>query len=378
MRIGILTFHKSINYGSVLQAFALQSKLQSLGYDVSIIDYEPEKYLEMTKLFLTNGSVYQNLNILPIAFFQKHKQNMFKRFRSNRLNLSENTYYYNSDFRELNNNYDCIICGSDQIWNVAIKDCDDVYFLPGINIKKIAYSISVGNSGNALLTSDKELAQWINEFSSISVREKETIDIIRELIGYEKSIQQTLDPTLLLDKETYLKYMSHSYVSGDYIFLYNIWNGSDGFEIAETISEKLGMPVYAMLPAKNLTGLLKIKNHSIKFILYHSKPEDFLSLIQKASFVITDSFHGTAFSLIFEKQFISVNYKKDEHQYKNDVRIINILGLFNLNDRYISKYDDISIINSNQVDYDVVTPVRKQLAENSIDILVNAIENGQK
>ena len=129
LRIGILTFHKSINYGSVLQAYALSKTLKDAGYSVEIIDYEPQRYEEIYSLYLKNNSLHHVLsNVLkrfPYRVAYKNRVNAFKNFRQTYLPLSKEKYFFDSDLEVLNDRYDVLIVGSDQVWNVFAYDCDD-------------------------------------------------------------------------------------------------------------------------------------------------------------------------------------------------------------------------------------------------------------
>lgn len=376
MKIGILTFHKAINYGSVLQAWSLQQFLCSEGHDVEIIDYEPAAW---KKIYKTSFKVKRLSDLkrliycLPLLPFYNKKCKNFNLFREKKLKLSQKKYNINSDFSNLSNEYDCIICGSDQIWNIKIADCDPIYFLPNIDTKKIAYAVSVGNSDFVDIENENLLRNYILDFEHITVREQKTIEKLSAFAKTEIVKYCTLDPTLLHKKEEFYQIIEKRIVKENYIFLYNIWNSNDGFKIAKKISKVKGLPVYTILCVSNFRLVLRIKNNSIKILFLNSSPSDFLSLIKYSSFVITDSFHGTAFSLIFEKPFICVNYKKENGEYKNDVRLNNILGNFELNYRYISLSQIDEFDFSKEIDYLKITEKRLILAEQSKNILKNQL-----
>lgn len=378
MKIGILTFHKAINYGSVLQTWSLQEFLKSEGHDVEIIDYEPGAWKSIYGTFnkikgFTN--LKRNLKLLPLSYFYIKKSKNFENFRNEYLNLSVNKYYIGSDFSSFSEKYDCIICGSDQIWNIKIADCDPIYFLPNLKIKKkIAYAVSVGNSDFVDIDNSEQLKKWILDFDHITVREQKTIEKLCNFTKINVATYCALDPTLLHTKEVFDKIISKRIVKEDYIFLYNIWNDNDGFRIAKEISKQKGLPVYTVLSVRNLRLAIRIKNNNIKILFIKSSPSHYLSLIKHASFVITDSFHGTAFSVIFEKQFICVNYRKEDYSLKNDVRLNNILGYFNLQNRYMSVEQALKFDTNNNIDYEDVTPSRLRLAKESKDILIQQLK----
>lgn len=377
MRVGIITFHKAINYGSVLQTWATQNLLEREGFEVDVIDYEPEHYGEIYDIFrhgMTASAIRFNLHRLPVSALMQIRRSHFSAFRRKNLRLTS-PYYCNSQFAELEK-YDCLISGSDQIWNVKIKDCDPIYFLPGIDVpRKIAYAVSMGNSDFSQCT-DEQLMQyreWISDFDSISVREKATTEKIGGLLETKKEVICTLDPTLLHNKDDYLEIMSPRLVKEDYIFLYNIWNPDDGYRIARMVSERLRKPVYTLMTIKNVKTVVRVNKLGINVLYTKSAPGDYLSLIYHADCVITDSFHGTAFSIIFEKPMVCINYKMDNSDYKNDIRLRNILGLFDLQERYVrvDQLDQLDL--EKQIDFKSVTERRMEIAQESIQWLMNAI-----
>ena len=166
-KIGILTFYKSINYGSVLQAWALQHVLEQDGHDVEMIEYTPAAYNDLYGLFVVPSNwnfVKYDIKRLLLATTIKRQKALFERFRNKYLNLSSQKYGESSSLTEMVQNYDCIVCGSDQIWNVRARDCDKVYFLPiKTSIGKIAYAVSVNDTDFTENICNEELRQWIND-----------------------------------------------------------------------------------------------------------------------------------------------------------------------------------------------------------------------
>ena len=167
-KIGILTFHKSINYGSVLQAFALSDLLSKRGYAVEIIDYEPASYSIQYRIFEKNTSVHnvaaniRRLSVFDILWEQKKG---FEKFREEYLPLSACKFTQASSPQEFSKYYDAVICGSDQIWNVTAKDCDPIFFLPGKqSYKKIAYAASVNTATYNEDVCDDQLRKNILDF----------------------------------------------------------------------------------------------------------------------------------------------------------------------------------------------------------------------
>lgn len=375
-KVGILTFHKSINYGSVLQAWALSRVLHN--YDVSIINYEPIVYKKIYGVFSFSRGPKHNVNRLINYTAIKNQIRNFADFRQEYMTLTQkctaNDVSINS-FKQ----YDAVITGSDQIWNVHAEDSDDVFFLPyKLNAKKIAYACSINTTDFTEKRCDENLKKYMLDYDFISIREQSGAKKVAKFLNNKKSIYTVLDPTLLNSKENFDTITNERIVNEPYIFLYNVWSGLVAVEAAEKISKLTGLPVYTALTDTRIKQIIRIEKAGIIIEKKHTSPQDFLSLIKYADLVITESFHGTAFSLIFEKNFVCINSKDNNGKLKNDERIINILGITGLMNRYIS-VDDIETFDFNEnIDYKIVTSKRMKEAARSKELLIGAIEGTVK
>lgn len=379
MKIGLLTFHRSTNYGSVLQAWAMQNLLLEKGYDIEIIDYIPQSFDKQYGIYQNPSSIrniVKNILGLPLVKYRRIQMDNFIDFRRKHLLLSNPIYDSNINYTELANNYDCFICGSDQIWNINAKDCDNIYFLPGVKKKKIAYAVSVNTTDFSEPRCNSDLRNWIEDFTYISCREQSGALRISSFIGNCKPVDTMLDPTLLHPKEDYYGICSDRIIPKDYIFLYKVWFGSDSFDIVKALSQNTGLPVYTLLLVKSVIRLVKIESRKIHVIKTNTKPGDYLSLIRYASLVATDSFHGTAFSLIFEKPFYCINERNKDGSYKNDERILGILSQFGLLNKYLTSADiKGNGFHIDNPDYTQITQIRMQKANICIDKLITAIDS---
>ena len=376
-RIGILTFHKAINYGSVLQAWALQQTLKTNEYDSEIIDYEPKelKHLYETRLKDAKGfkrKLKRFLSLKGKVFLQREK---FQCFRKEDLYLSKEKYTYNSDFGSIADKYDVIITGSDQVWNTNIEDCDPVFFLPfHFKGKKIAYACSVNEGRVNERFPEEWLNKWLQQYNFISVREQSGVEKVSSFLDNNMKIYNTLDPTLLLDKEMYNSLIGEKIKQEHYIFLYNMWTKMEGIQVARKISEKLGLPVYTLTNQMDMIRIIKYSSNGVKVDLQHTGPKDFLNYIYYSDFVITDSFHGTAFSIIFNKEFLTLNAHTDNGKYKNDERLKNILSHESLSERFVKIGDIDSFDLRKKIDYKIVNEYRENLKSQSLCLLFDAIE----
>ena len=369
MKIGILTYHKSFNNGSFLQAYALSNVVSNMGYDVEIVDYIPQKFNEIYSLFSPNSMgflkklIYYIKKILVADIYLSTKRN-FLGLQNKCLNLSKEKYFYDSNFEQLNKEYDVLIVGSDQIWNLICSDCDDIYFLP---IKHLNKKVSYAPSLNDIKKLPEKYIDLISDFDSVSVREQSGKATLNDCLL--KDVFVAIDPTLLIDIQYYEKFDLKDIVKKDYIFLYTIKYSEDVISVSKALSEKYNLCVYTMINDIRVHYVLEMKKNKIRYRKSCNDPVAFLRYIKNASYVVTDSFHGTAFSVIFEKEFWAVNIKKDG-KYYDDERISTLLEKLNLKDRFITA-DNQNF--NNKIDYDTVGKLKKEYVEESLDWLKNAI-----
>ena len=385
-KTGILTFHKSINYGSVLQAWALQQTLLKMNKNVEIIDYEPKIYNRLYGVFRkewTIKNILYNIKRLPIAGMIKRQIALFSEFRKSNLKTTNKTFHSVEEFEHDKSDYQYLITGSDQVWNIHAYDCDDIFFLPfDFEGKKIAYAVSVNDTDFSESKCDERLQKQLRDYAAISCREKSGAVKIAEFINAD-NIFTALDPTLLLEKEDYNHICSGKLIHTKYIFLYSVWEGSDAISIAKQYSRLFHMPICTILTKKDFRSILRMEMNGIKIQKFYTSPGDFLSLIRYADFVITDSFHGTAFSIIFERQFACINQRvqgngRNSTCLKNDERLMNILFELGLNDRLISISESHKLNNMKAINYIEVTSIRMSLAKLSSTWLYNALGMAEK
>lgn len=368
-KIGILTFHKSINYGSVLQSWAL-SRVISKRFVVEIIDYEPQNYEFLYANYRQWNSwnnIKYNLKRMPLSSALNNQQQLFKKFRDKQLPLSRKKYNYNNGC-DIKEEYKGIVVGSDQVWNIRAKDCDPIFFLPfNYSGNKVSYACSINDTDYTEKNLPSNLASEICDFDFISIREESGKNKLEQFIAKQKKVYTLLDPTLLCNSSEYDSLLNDRIVDGKYIFLYNVWTSEAGIQAAKFLSEKLNMPVYTIMTASNVKEINLLKKSGILVDTVRTSPSDFLNFFKYASYIVTESFHGTAFSLIFEKPFVCVSNRT------NDERLNNILTLVGLKDRYM-KLDELQTYDLKQeIDYEIVTEKKEKRARECIELLYKAI-----
>lgn len=328
-KIGIITYHFARNYGAVLQCFALQTYLENNGHKVEIINYVTEQQRNNNDYYKHGKSIKSivvNTLLIPFMKMRKIKNQRFDQFNNDYLNLTTIINDLESLKKHIDsNNYDLIISGSDQVFNPNIEDFDKAFVLPfHIEAKKIAYAASTGNAKKEDL--DK-ISKEIRDFNKISIREEKDI---KKFEDFNIDISITPDPVLLLDSDDWSKFTNEK-KEKDYLLCYFLHKDlfKKEFEIAKKIAKEKNLKI-KIINARYSRESFK------KGTIYDAGPIEFVNLIKNSSYVCTDSFHGTLFSIIFDKDFKCFDSRKN----KNDSRRQNLLYLLNAKEnlQYIEDY----------------------------------------
>lgn len=348
MKIGILTFHRANNYGAFLQAFALKTYLSSLGHEVEIVDYWPEGHADAYRLLSHSWKERPFIGKIKLLISLILRYNRAKK-RSNGMLALVKKYFgltdipcYQTPESLTNISYDCVLYGSDQIWwKSTIPNYlgfDPVYwgeYIPK-SIKKVAYAPSMGIID--LTEQDKlQISKWLENFDVLSVREVELYNAIHDLTCNEISI--VLDPIFLLSKEEWIR-LCYPVRRKKYILHYNLIPSVEAERLVSKLKRKFNCDVV------ELTVGVHVMNLSQKYF-QTANAIDFISLVNGAEFVVTSSFHGTAFSILFEKQFYVIGMGRKSG------RVSSLLSILKLSDRMLNDSSTASF--ENDIDYKIVT-----------------------
>lgn len=351
MEIGILTFHRAHNYGAFLQCYALQHTLTSLGSKTFVIDYEPSWIKSAYNWF--NLKSFKQLPFQKQILYTTLTPLRFTRYKAFNLSIKK---FFNLDpnINNICHKYDCIIVGSDQVWNIRItKGVDYLYwgtFKTGSKPLLIAYAPSMEIiEENQIIY--KEL---FKNFDSISAREQKLADFIYQTINCKVPV--VLDPTLLQDKEFWLKFAHKRLIKQKYLLLYQPQFNIDVYNYAKIEAQKKGLKLIALS-----SGFKGLHKNSI----IGASPQDFISLFLYADYIITTSFHGTAFSVNFNKPFETIVLK----ELKNN-RSYNLLSNLNLLNRLKSLEKESSLT---PIKWEEVNSKLTQLRNESIQFLEQSI-----
>lgn len=363
MKAAILNYHNAYNYGAVFQAAALQYVVNTLGAECDIIDYRNEaveNQYTLCKMKL-NKSLFRKIrhNLTLVPFINAKKRNF-----QNWIDSYQKTQRVNREqLSQLSEQYDKIIVGSDQVWNMGCHNDDTSYLLDfvGDDNKKIAYAASFG-AYNFLPEYESIFKQYLPKFAHISAREKRGAELVKRITGQTPLC--TMDPVLLAGKSYWKTRMSDRTLGKAYIFVYHLGHGKGVSSMAHRLKKQLGLPIiYVTAHSGNLIYYsLMDKNKS------DVSPEGFLSLLSNAAYVITNSFHGTALSILFHKEFCSV-VKGDEKATYNS-RIYNLLNDYHLLERVCDPAHECPL---QKINYSDVDSLLEKERNTSLAFLKNSI-----
>lgn len=388
-KIAIITaYYKNYNYGGLLQAYALQTVLNKLGAKAETLSYKANGGW---KIYLKNLIAILKSNILKplgwkiiveliVAYLKYPFQTSFMNEYTDELEKRKKLFdefmekdivhsevYDHNTVKQCVDYYDCFITGSDQVFHPS--KYDDSYFLAFVPDEKpkYSYAASVGKS----FLSKKEIEymkKYLERFQGISVREdsaKKTFDSVME-----KDIKVLLDPTLLLDKDEWCCKEREVQIGTPYMLVYLLGSRKENFELIQKCADILHLPiVYLPSPGKTYGREDKMFGD---IHLFDAGPKEFLYLIHNADFICTDSFHGTVFSVLYEKQFLAFKRNKDSDKRSMNDRIYTLLKQLKLSDR-IASANSINYQVVEKIHFEEVKECLNKIRKNSVEYLENIV-----
>ena len=366
MKIGILTLPIRNNYGGILQALALYRLLYNQGHEIVLI------YKKKHKASLKKIVKRKLLKFFPKTFKVKEEKEFHRSFIEKEIFAISQNLYTKIDLEDFtkNENFDAVIVGSDQVWRKRYIHGKDKYyksyfldFVDSSTTKKIAYAASFGKDYWEGKDDIENISKLMKDFKAISTRESSGIDICKNTFNYNNA-KHVLDPTFLMSKEFY---------KDEIISKYDISNIKKGGLVTYVLDEaeekrKIIHFVKDKFKYKNINHLKGFNDSETPY----SVPQ-WLASFAFADFVITDSFHGMAFSIIFEKNFIVIGNHK-----RGLARFTSLLSLLNLEDRLVFTDEDIKKKSINDIDYNTINKFLDKNKKISFDYLINSLGNDIK
>lgn len=332
MKIGIITIHAAYNYGSALQAIACCEAIQNFtGNSTEIIDFQPDSIMSVYSLNIRKnlGSIKEFIKYIVAYNSRKNKKRAFDMFWKIENCLSKQTYHDSLELAKTNDLYDMFVVGSDQVWNPEIVgNAFEDFCLKFVADNKIKNTYASSFGVNAIKRDKLELLNnALKKFEHIAVREKDAKQLLN-IENMRNPVQTVCDPVFLLTKEQWGKKAKAFTLPKHYILVYCVEIDKKLQNEIKELSSRFQLPVIDAGFATNPKNYVGIHNNNMG-------PSEFLYAIKNADYIITNSFHGTAFSIIFRKKFVVKAHSK------RGVRMENLLDICSLKDRLI--YDNDSI-----------------------------------
>lgn len=363
-RIGILTQPLHTNYGGLLQAYALQKVLRDQGHDVVTVDFSKKESFELSdikKIAINAIRKYvlkRNVNtVFPLSLKQKNKIGCeTNRFISQNIKTTQKLI----DISELSYlksyKFDAYVVGSDQVWRPRYSPGLSAFFLEFLEndstVKRISYAASFGvDHCDEYTSSDLDrFSKALNKFDAVGVREDSAIELCKKY--FLSDATQVLDPTLLLDVKDYIALVEYDEIaqSDGNMFVYVLDKKPEKDRIIEEVSRVKNLKAFTVMP---------------KFGGVYPPVTQWLRSFMDAKFVVTDSFHGVAFSILFNKQFVAIG-----NVHRGLSRFTSILRLFGLEDRLITEPNDFKVSQVEiDIDYYSVNIIMDSLKISSLKLL---------
>lgn len=367
MNVGILTFFNAHNYGAVLQAYALKNYISSLGHHCVILNYR-NKYIDRTypqrlkprirkKDFLNPKRICENKREIRLwAISRKSWAIQYQKFEDFIVRYLLDGKCEN--WREQADQCDLILFGSDQIWEKNIIGTRDKIFRGDFQTtaSKVSYAASCYSEQSAM---DEKLINSLKKFKSISVREEKIAEILKSRLGRNYDVETVYDPVFLPDIDIYQKFFKKpAYIDTPYILFYMVVEDKELSKISEYFRKECGRNILEIHYYKDIDRNEDWQRADVG-------PQEFIGLIKNAEYIFTNSFHGTAFSLIFHKQFIAVS---------RNMRILNLLQTLGLDDRAVLNLDGAQKLLDIEIIYDGITEKMDWMLEKSRQFLNAALK----
>lgn len=371
MKIGILTHRLGTNYGGVLQNFALQEVLRNLGHDPITLNHNPKSgypwYIKIASVCIRIIRKLKGDKVALKAWATKEEQKQISKFTDIFISkyIKTTEPFRLSEIDRFKYSFDAIFVGSDQVWNPHYMKPIERFFLSDftdVNVIKIAYAASFG--GESWMFSNKETVrckELVKRFKAVSVRENTGIDMCNKYLNCKAEF--VLDPTLLVPVECYIKLIQKSNLSpltDKTMMTYVLDKSKEKQVIVQRLSDKLSLNINSVIPQKCIWEAGK---NSIEDCVF-PPVEEWLRGVKDADFVVTDSFHGTVFSLIFNKPFVTILNKN-----RGADRFTSLLGYLDLMDRLVTTVGEAETVINKPINYSLINDKLNALRESSINFI---------
>lgn len=395
MKVAIVTWTLYSNYGTYLQSYALQKYIERLGYENCIISdrsvlqnsgktfpSDIQNHIERKvsgvneslgtrlKNLLRNPGRIKRILLARLDYKKYQKPYIesraeFDRFRNSELKILEWDSFAAKE--SLNEQFDVFVCGSDQIWSVFEDKFNPYYFLDFVKKPKIAYGPSLGTDRIPDAIREK-IKMLLEDFSAISVREELSAEQLTDLTG--KKVKSVVDPTLLLEQDFWERFSANGQwqcKKQKYLLCYFLENKSWYFTFAERLAKRLRLKIVLIPSRYEFISSSYITKEVVS-------PRNFVSWIQHASYVLTDSYHGCIFSIIFKKNFYCLQRFAGNDPFSQNIRIQSLFSRLNMNDRILTEEKNSLRTLPDEINYTAVNLILEPYRRESGQYLKHALE----
>lgn len=381
--LGLCICYYNHNFGSMLQAYATVREIERLGESYDILAYKKEKtpaFLAKNAFRVFNKCWVSEKKLLVQKRISRKlhpaydanvriRENEFRAFQKNRFDAKVRTCNGYPALQKAAEDYSAVIVGSDQMWSPSglATNFYNLNFVPE-HIRKISYAASFGVS-EIPGYQKKRTAAFLNRIEHLSVRENAGAGIIDELTGRKAEV--VVDPTMLLGRDEWDAFSGQERVIEEpYIFAYFLGANQVHRRYVSELSRKKNLKVVTL---RHLDEYVPEDESFGDFAPYDIGPEKFVNLIKNAEYVCTDSFHGSVFSSIFHKAFLTFSRYSDTSKTSKNSRISSLLENLGLQERHFAAGDIEKSIDA-PIDYEKVEMRRKRMIEHSVDFLKQALK----
>ena len=383
-KAGLCVRYDCDNFGSMLQIFATQRAIEKVGWNYEIIRYNKFTFSfilkNVTRVFnpyFMRGKLKEFQRRIKLKFYPevekgcKTRSNCIKEYRETFIGPYSCEFNGFEKLREGSSDYDAIIVGSDQLWTPAgIKSkFYNLLFVPD-NIKKVSFATSFG-VGAIPKSQQKMTSQYLKRIDFISVREIKGAEIIKSLI--DKDVTVALDPTLLFSGSEWEQiFPTQRIIEEPYILAYFLGSNEEHRDVIDSLGKSCGLKIVT------IPFMDEFLDRDLGFgdtQLYDVGPIDFLNLIRGAEYICTDSFHGTVFSILNHKKFITFNRTRNNDKQTRNSRIDSLFDLLSLENRRYSPQMNVWIALEEKIDYSAVEQRLQKLRMETMEFLDNALNS---
>lgn len=372
MKVAIMTWHHVENYGTALQALALKTTINKLGFDVDFIDCRREYNLakKHNNLLSVILKIYKFIvksfyNVFSLSkYYHQFRKNIFEDFYNKYFTYTK-PCVYKQDFDDLTEKYDFFVCGSDQIWNS--ENYDSRFYLDFVKDDKklIAYAPSLGISQIVNKQVAYDIKKLTKRFKNLSLRENIGCELISKLTG-RKDVVNVIDPVFLLSQNewVYIAAKPTIPIINHYMVIFFLKNNEKYFKYSIKLANKLNLsPIIFHCTQSEDNKYANIDNVS---------PTEILTIIKNADFICTDSFHITAFSIIFNKQFLSFDKENSKNINRNN-RIHELFDRLSIKNHIYAK----DVFDIDTIDYSTINKQILKVRKSGIGYLEQSLTNNQ-